>query len=138
MKDHTGCIRAYSRASKTYYANKNDRLRVDFGMYMPGDGSSGECAMEWIDLNGTLCARLKAFEDSWSALSLFTDLIQEMGKVDGNEIQEPEFCKMLDKCGFKDITEYEDKSGRTKKIRMIKLNMPEDEVKKHGLEKYKK
>lgn len=108
MADHTGCIRGYYRGSKAYYAKTvyKDRIEVTFGMYHPEGGTSGEMTMVWESLNNTLCARLKSFEDSWSALALFTDLIQKMGEVDGQGIQEEDFVKILDSCGFKDLTPY--------------------------------
>jgi hypothetical protein len=110
MKDHEGCIRGYHRSSKAWYAkaNNKDRIEVSFGMYAEERGTSGEMTMEWVELSGKQRARLKCFEDCWSALALFTDLIQKMGEVDSEEIQEEEFVKMLDECGFKDMTAYKD------------------------------
>lgn len=135
MKDHDGCIRGYHRSSKSWYSKSKDRIEINFGMFHPKGGTSGEMTMEWVELSGKLCARLKSFEDSWSALSLFTDLIQKMGEVDSEEIQEDEFAKMLDECGFKDLTEYQDPyvGVEIPKEDMIEISIPKEKAKKLGL-----
>lgn len=117
MKQHGECFRGYHRSSKVWYANaiNDNRTPVYFGMYDPDGGTSGEMEMEWIDIDNKQCAKLKAFEDSWSALSLFTDLIQKMGGVDSDLIQEDDFCKILNECGFQDLTEYNHPSLKTEK-----------------------
>jgi hypothetical protein len=108
MKNHEGFIRGYHRNSKAWYAKyvKKNNIEVGFGMYNSDGGTSGEMVMEWVELNGRLCARLKCFQDGWSSLSSFTDLIQKMGEVDSELIQEEDFCKILNECGFTDLTAY--------------------------------
>lgn len=114
MNTHEGCKRAYIRSSKAYYAQflPRETEKVMVGMYHPEGGTSGEFQFEWVILNGKGCARLKAFEDSWSALWLFKDLLEKMSEIDSEEIQEPEFCQLLDSLGIVDITEYQ--KGRPK------------------------
>jgi len=114
MSNHEGCKRAYIRSSKAHYAEflPRETEKVMVGMYHPEGGTSGEFEFEWVILNGKGCARLKAFEDSWSALWLFKDLLEKMSEIDSEEIQEPEFCQLLDSLGIIDITQYE--QGRPK------------------------
>jgi hypothetical protein len=137
MKNHEGCIRGYHRSSKAWYAKALNKgsIEVEFGMFHPEGGTSGEMTMEWVGLNGGLCARLKSFEDSWSALSLFTDLIQKMGEVDSEAIQEEDFCKMLDDCGFTDLTEYIDpyQNKDTPKEELVTIELPKGKAKQLGL-----
>lgn len=135
MKNHDGCIRGYYRTSKSWYAKSVDNIEINFGMFHPDGGTSGEMTMEWIELSGKLCARLKTFEDSWSALSLFTDLIQKMGEVDSEHIQEEEIAKMLNSCGFKDLTEYESpyKKKSAPKSDLVTIVIPRGEAEKFGL-----
>ncbi len=111
MKNHKGCIRGYDRHSKAWYAEAcNDALiNVEFGMYAKDGSTIGEMAMEWVELKDKLYARLKCFEGGWGVLALFTDLIQKLGEVDGKQIQEEDFVKILNECGFKDLTAYERK-----------------------------
>ena len=106
---HEGCKRAYIRSSKAFYANVlKEKINVMIGMYYPNGGTSGEFEFEWVELgNRGLCARLKCFEDAWDALAQFKDLLHKMSDLDGENIQEPEFCKVLDELGIIDITEYE-------------------------------
>ena len=109
MKDHNGCKRAYIRSSKAFYANVlKDKTSVMIGMYHPDGSTSGEFEFEWVDLGSKgLCARLKCFDDAWDALSQFKDLLHKMAELGEKDIQEPEFCKVLDELGIIDITEYE-------------------------------
>ena len=136
IKNHEGCVKGYHRSSKAWYAKSLDKkVEVNFGMFHPEGGTTGEMSMEWVELSGKQCARLKCFEDAWSALALFTDLIQEMGKIDNMEIQEKEFCNLLDSCGFKDLTEYEDPYLKTEtpKEEMVTISIPKGKAKKLGL-----
>jgi hypothetical protein len=110
MKNHEGGKRAYIRSSKAHYASVlKEKISVMIGIYYAEGGTSGEFEVEFIELGKgkQLAARLKAFEDSWNALWLFKDLLEKMAEVDEQEIQEPEFCKLLDSLGIIDITEYE-------------------------------
>ena len=141
MKEkHEGCIRGYIRSSKAWYGKKEENISVIFGMYSEEGGTSGEMTMEWIELGGQLCAKLKSFEDSWSALSLFTDLIQKMEEVDGENIQEEEFCKMLEECGFKDMTSYINPyiAVDTPEEEMVEVKMPKKQAIELGFIKKQK
>jgi hypothetical protein len=108
-KKHKGCTRCYIRTSKSYYAKSlpKENLRVIVGMYdLDGGGTSGEFEFEWVLMNNKGIAKLNAFEDSWSSLWQFKDLLEKMNEIDNQEIQEPEFCKLLDSLGILDNTEY--------------------------------
>lgn len=107
MENHEGNIRGYIRCSKAYYAELHgNTIEVTVGMYAPDGGTSGEFMFEWVDLSGVLYPRLKAFDDSWSALWMFQDLLQAMSGIDDEGIQEPEFCQLLDSLGISDMTKY--------------------------------
>jgi hypothetical protein len=113
MKNHEGGKREYIRNSKAYYARTlNEPVSITIGIYYAEGGTSGEFEIEFIEIGNSskLTARLKVFEDSWSALLLFTDLLEKMAEIDGEEIQEPEFCKLLDSLGIVDATKYENKN----------------------------
>ena len=110
MRKHNGCKRAYERSSKAFYAKSlpTETIKVMVGMYHPEGGTSGEFEFDWVDLGSHgLCARLKCFDDAWDALAQFKDLLHKMAEIDEQNIQEPEFCKILDELGIVDITQYE-------------------------------
>lgn len=109
MNNHEGCIRGYYRPNKAHYAKqlKDQEISVYFGMYHPEGGTSGELSVEWKELDQKLVPQLKAFDDSWSALSLFTDLIKILGEVDNKYITDDEFCEILNSLGFYDMTRYD-------------------------------
>jgi len=122
MANHEQCKRAYYRSSKAYYANalKEKNVSVLVGMYHPDGGTTGEFEFEWVELGGKYCARLKSFEDSWSALSLFKDLLEKMAEIDDTGIQEQEFCEILDSLGILDITQYEQGKPRNQVSKQTK------------------
>lgn len=109
MSTKTECKRAYIRSSKAFYATHfpSDNIQVMVGLYHPEGGTCGEFEFEWVPLSSGTHARLNVFEDSWDALWQFQDLLEKMGEIDDTDIQEPEFCELLDSLGIIDITEYE-------------------------------
>lgn len=90
---------------------------VIFGLYDKQGGCIGEMGMRWYALNGTSgkdfgsqpTARLECFEDAFAVLSKFKELIKELGLVDSKNIQPKEFCAMLKRLGFKDMTPTKNK-----------------------------
>jgi hypothetical protein len=137
MKNHEEQHRGYHRSSKSYWAKltKPDRIKVQFGMYHPDGSTTGEMKMEWAPFNYSLSPTLTVHEDSWSVLALFPDLIQRLGEVDDKRLQEPEFCKILEELGFKDLTAYEDPYAEkeTPPEDMITLSIPKGKAKDLGL-----
>lgn len=121
MKNHEGSYRGYHRSSKAWYANslKKEKIEVNFGMYGEDGGTSGEMSIKWHELDSKLCARLECFEDGWSALGLFSDVIEKLAAVDSEVIQEEDFVKILDECGFKDDTAYENPYEKAEKDLVI-------------------
>jgi hypothetical protein len=119
-------IRGYHRTSKAWYSKNDGNIEVTFGLYYPDGGTDGEIKMEWVLLGNSLCARLKSFEDSWLALSKFTDLIHSMGDFDSKLISEDEFCVILKQCGFKDLTAYQHpyKKDIAEEVEMVTLTIP--------------
>ena len=133
-RNHENCIRGYHRSSKAWYSHVVENIDVTFGMYDEDEGgTTGEMIMEWKELDGKLTAQLKCFEDSWSALSLFPDLIQKLGEADSDEIQEEDFVKILDGCGFKDLTSYKSPYENIPEEEMIDIKIPKEKAKKLGL-----
>lgn len=107
MKDHEGCRRAFVWSARAWYHRPGDGPEINFGMYAYEGGTSGEMTMEWIELDRRQIPRLKAFDDSWSALAMFGDLLQKMGEADDENITQGQFVEMLISCGFEDKTEYQ-------------------------------
>ena len=91
-------------------------IDIMFGMYHPEGGTTGEMCIRWVELSGKLTPQLQSYDDSWGVLALFTDVIQKMGEVDGEDISEEDFAKLLDSCGFTDMTTYSTTSPETQKL----------------------
>ena len=110
MKSHEGCRRGFHWTSKAWYAEANRFPKeITFGMYAADDDgtTSGEMKMQWVELGKRLTPQLCVFDDAWSALATFSDLIQRMAEVDSEDISEEQFVNMLLACGFKDLTKYQ-------------------------------
>jgi hypothetical protein len=74
------------------------------GMYYPDGGTSGEFAVRWTRLGGKVVPRLEAFDDSWSALAHFGDLLEWMATVDDQCVGPKEFTEKLREFGIRDKT----------------------------------
>jgi len=100
--------RAYIRDSKAYYAKAlPDRIAITIQLYNQDGSYESEFIIRWHKLNKILAARLECFEDTWKQISYFKDLFDKMAEVEGQLIQEQEFCELLDSLEIIDITEYE-------------------------------
>ena len=116
MKDHEGDFRGFYHLSEAWYGSVNLQNsqytdEVNFGFYSPDGGTSGEMSVRWKELGGKNVPELQCFEDAWNTLASFTDLIIEMGKLDSQCIQPKEFCTLLSRLGFKDLTPRENPYG---------------------------
>ncbi|MCP4370020.1 MAG: hypothetical protein GY797_18170, partial [Deltaproteobacteria bacterium] len=49
---------------------------------------------------------LQVFDDAWSALAGFTDVVEKLGKKDDENITPEQFVEILLSCGFVDDTQY--------------------------------
>lgn len=104
-------IRGFYHLSRSWYADANIRNinlvdEVMFGMYEPENGTDGEIAMRWYNIESRKCpsACLETFHDAFAVLEQFSDVIKELSLYDDSYIQPKEFCELLIKCGFTDLT----------------------------------
>jgi hypothetical protein len=106
---HAGNTRQLIWQSQSYYAESAKREGViddiTIGFYAPYGGTSGEFIIEWTMLGGKLIPQLKAYDDSWSTLSLCCDLLAKMAEVDDQYISPADFVKLAESCGIVDVTE---------------------------------
>jgi len=109
VNKHEGDKRQFTQLSRAWYADANlpENGKVEIitiGFYCPGGGTSGEFEVSWSYLGGRLVPKLRAYDDSWSALYEFSDLLDCMAGVDGRNITPDEFCKLLVNLGIEDAT----------------------------------
>lgn len=110
---HEGMIRGFYWLSKAWYADANLHGRefkddITFGYYDEQDGgTTGEMSMCWYELGGKVSPKLEVFDDAWSALSAFTDVIARMGELDNQNITPAQFAEELKALGFTDLTPYQ-------------------------------
>ena len=108
---HAGCQRAFVHTGEAWYGKSSlcegEVDVVHFGLYavQDGGGTSGEMSVTWTLLGGKVVPQLTVFDDAWDALAQFSDLLSEMAKVDNQQVSAAQFCDMLRRCGFLDITE---------------------------------
>jgi len=140
MKNLTGTTRGYHRFSKAWYHKSCPDIEINFGMFdLEDGGTTGEMSMVWQKLGGKLVPQLRSFDDSWAVLASFSDLIVKMGEADEENLQEKDFAKMLDGCGFKDLTIYECPYDKveTPEEDMITLKLPKGKAGKLGILNHK-
>ena len=86
-RDHTGGFRGFHFTPAAWYAKTlgkevaGDR-DVMIGIYYPEGGSSGEFAIREVSLGAHVALRLEVFDDAWSALALFPDLLALLAEHD--------------------------------------------------------
>lgn len=128
---HEGCVRGFIWSSKAWYHRPEYDNDIHFGMYHKDGGTSGEMAVEWIELSGADHPRLMVFNDAWNAMSTFTDLLEKMGEVDDFHITQEEFVEMLLSCGFVDMTEYKspyEPAEEKLRLRLKELDVERGEI----------
>lgn len=108
MKEFLETAKAYSIPHETWYAETSVKPFSKYpymmiGFYYENDGTEGEFQIVWEDIG----IRLKAYDDSWEALSKMPELIKLMAEIDHNkeQLSITEFSDRLKKLGYKDITE---------------------------------
>lgn len=110
MSNHNDCKRGFSWFDKAWYAGTaraDEQPHITFGLYHPEGGTTGEMQMVWEDIGRQpLTPRLCVFDDAWTALASFDDLLRAMAETDGQCITQEQFVEMLLACGFEDMTEY--------------------------------
>jgi hypothetical protein len=119
MKTHTGCKRQFVHGAEAWYAGTSiGSDRVDYvciGMYHPDGGSTGEFMVTWLKLGDKVVPRLEVFDDAWSALWKFADVLQVMAGLDNESITPNDFCLMLLGQGIEDATPRRDPAVPTRK-----------------------
>lgn len=80
-----------------------------FGSYAIAGGTNGEMSVKWHTLSGKYVPHLEVFDDAWSVLYSFADVLEAMAEEDNCNINPTEFCTILLRCGFKDLTARERK-----------------------------
>lgn len=109
MKDHSGCKRQFYHLSSAWYANAvlRDSKIVDevmIGFYFSDGGGSGEFAVRWEMLGDKITPRLEVFDDAWSALWEFRDLLERLSEVDDEKITPSDLVKILIDLKIEDAT----------------------------------
>ena len=74
------------------------------GMYCPDGGSSGEFAIRWKKVGSYYAARLEVFQDAWSALWLFADLLERLPHFDSERPETSHVITLLKQLGITDRT----------------------------------
>lgn len=112
-KNFLESAKAFIIPFETWYAETSvkpfEKEHIMVGFYYEGEGTEGEFRLEW-DKFGII---LKAYNDSWEALSKMPELLHLLAKIDreGKEPTVKEFAEMLKGLGYKDITERNQRKG---------------------------
>lgn len=110
---HEGCEKGFTHLSKAWYGEaclKDSEVidKITIGFYAQDGGTSGEFCVAWEGLAGRPVPRLCVYDDGWSALNEFSDLIKKMADFDGQDISPEEFADLLLSMGIKDRTKTDE------------------------------
>ena len=111
MKNHADCERGFSIHSESWYSkNLRDAETLDeitVGMYHREGGTTGEFCVRWTMLAGNPTPKLEVFDDAWSALHRFSDMLAWMASVDDQNISPQAFAEALRGLEITDRTNRE-------------------------------
>ena len=107
MKGYGEYTRGFVWSSKAWYHQLTAiEEEIWFGLYHPEGKTSGEMCMVWKELSEQRVPQLQVYDDAWSTLPRFADLLEKMGEMDKKHITQEQFIEMLTSCGFEDQTQY--------------------------------
>lgn len=140
-KDQSGGVRGYHVFSQAFYAKHGDHTRapnfidhVSIGVYHPDDGggTSGEFKIEWAKLSGSPAAQLQVFDDAWTTLPLFRNVLKRlshlMSSLNPHDPHATPFgpphvaptvaqvVAILAECGLRDLTKRESPRERVTRL----------------------
>lgn len=102
------CKRQFIVSSQAWYAGscnlKPGEDEILLGMYHPEGGTTGEFSIKWTMVGNQMTPCLRAYDDSWSALYEFSDMLQELAKLDGTNPSVDVVVTALLNCGVEDAT----------------------------------
>jgi hypothetical protein len=112
-KRHKGHLRQFIINSQAWHGRASRQARgvkpgeddITLGFYNPEGGTSGEFTIRWRQLDSRVVPYLHAFEDSWSALANFHDVITGLAELDGTNPTVEAVAQVLLACGVRDATE---------------------------------
>lgn len=111
MNKHEGTQKGFVHHASAWYANRVKLPvyvvdQITFGYYTPDGGTTGEMVMTWYRLGvNEVAPKLEVFNDAWSALATFADLIAALGQRDDQPTTPEQFCDLLREHGFVDLTQ---------------------------------
>lgn len=101
---------------------------VIFGLKHRVDpGTVREAAVRWFDLDQVIAPRLEIFDDAWAVFSTFNDLVEQLGRVPSGRrrsISPADFRRLLEGCGFYDLTPLELDRARGGRLAGIEAGKP--------------
>jgi hypothetical protein len=106
-EDFSGYHRRYVHM-KGELGGKTSNLvgRVMFGYRdNKSGGVPGEISMNWQVLDHEIVPFLKCWNDGWSSLASFPEVIAWLGERNDENITPQQFCQFLQSCGFVDETD---------------------------------
>lgn len=119
---HEGGKRKFYHVGEAWYSSTALGFGMDdevvIGVYHPDGGTTGEFSVRWSKVGRESTPMLCAFDDSWSALSMFQDVLKKMAEIDDHNIMPDEFCYLLLECGVEDATptEYPNRQPEKKNL----------------------
>lgn len=104
-----GFKRGFCHLSSAWYGetimHQSDYIdQITIGFYRAEGGTAGEFTITWRKLVGRVTPKLEAWQDSWSVLNQFRDVLDKLDALCGKRPSPEEICKVLVECGVEDMT----------------------------------
>lgn len=96
----------YSSIGGYHGPSSKSQREISFALHSPGGGVKGEIIMVWTELGGKQVPQLQSYDDSWTVLACFTDVIEKLSEYDNCNISPEKFMEILDSLGFINTNSY--------------------------------
>lgn len=101
--------RGYIHSNAAWYADAvlapNHPGEVFFGLYYPDGSTAGDMTVEWSMPSDRYVPALHVYDDGWGVLFGFADVLEALADHANQHIGPAQFCAILDRLGFADLTE---------------------------------
>lgn len=111
---HTNGRRQFFHLSRAFYGESvltgdgmHDEIVIGVYHYNEegySEGTTGEFSIRWTPLAGKSVPQLRAYDDGWSALAQFGDLIEAMSALDDRNATPQDIADLLISLGVEDAT----------------------------------
>ena len=99
--------RTFIQLSKAWYGKAASLPNTLDQISLKVEGANGEVTIEWVSTGENWAPQIRAFNDSWTELLQFTDLLEALAKHNGRYQTPDQVAELIEGLGITNITPTE-------------------------------